>query len=577
MNSSLVFHGKPLASGIARGKAYLLKRVDLQQFLLDKRIVDLVSSELARFDFAIIKSKNQISRFMSNHWTGSEDQSNLIFEGELRLLNDPAFVSPIKETMERTGLHGESVLAEEIARLRDKAIECADELTVKGLVTLQDLYYRLLYNMLPPNEGRISSLIKIPAGSILIADRLTPVEVAVIPMDKVVGILIEENTQYSHASIMARTLGVPVIIDFPGFGTLLDESTDVLIDAYRGFAYLNPSELVVNDCLNVENKHKAAAVLAAHPGNESVHSVDDVVMRLMCNASTLTDVKLANHLGIKEIGLYRSEIRYLASTVMPTEEQEWTYYSGLFGVDGIGDITVRLLDLGGDKLPVFLQMAKETDPQLGCRGVRFLLSHPDLMKKQIRAILTAHRTFRVRLLLPFVTTIDDLIESRVILNEVLMEPDVSNVSPQIGIMIEVPSVAMSIELFLPKVDFVCLGTNDLIQYFFAVNRDQDDLQKYNRFAHPAFLKMLAGVIASCISKDKNLTVCGEMASDPIGCSLLAALGATNFSVPPDAIHIVRDTISKLNVLELRAVLPLLFEFESVDEVEKKMKEIGMSI
>jgi phosphoenolpyruvate-protein kinase (PTS system EI component) len=199
------------------------------------------------------------------------------------------------------------------------------------------------------------------------------------------------------------------------------------------------------------------------------------------------------------------------------------------------------------------------------------------MKKQIRAILTAHRTFRVRLLLPFVTTIDDLIESRVILDEVLGEPNVSNVSPQVGIMIEVPSVAMSIERFLPKVDFVCLGTNDLFQYFFAVNRDQDDLQKYNRFAHPAFLKMLAGVIASCVNHNKSLTVCGEMASDPAGCSLLAALGATHFSVPPDAIHFVRDTLSKLNVSELRAVLPILFELESADEVEEKMKGIGILI
>lgn len=253
MNSPMEFHGKPLASGIARGKAYLLKNLDLQQFLLDKRTVDLVTAELARFDFAISKSQSQISRFMSNSWNGSNDQSNLIFEGELRLLNDPAFLTSIKETMENTKLRGETVLAEEIARLRDKAIECTDELTVKSLVTMQDLYYRLLYNMLPTSDGRISSLINIPAGSILVADRLTPVEVAVIPMDKVVGILIEENTQYSHASIMARTLGVPVIIDFPGFGSLLNESTDVLIDAYRGFAYLNPSDAVIKDCLDVEN------------------------------------------------------------------------------------------------------------------------------------------------------------------------------------------------------------------------------------------------------------------------------------------------------------------------------------
>ena len=141
--SEVALHGKPLAAGIARGKAYLLKRVDLQQFRKDKRIADLVSSELARLDFAVSRSKDQISRIMSNGRYGAPDQSYPIFEAALRLLNDPAFISSIKETIERTSLYSESVLAEEIARLRDKAFGCADEFTVKGLITMQDLYYRL--------------------------------------------------------------------------------------------------------------------------------------------------------------------------------------------------------------------------------------------------------------------------------------------------------------------------------------------------------------------------------------------------------------------------------------------------
>jgi phosphotransferase system enzyme I (PtsI) len=256
-NGEKTFHGKPLAPGIARGKAYLLKKVDLQHYRNDKRIVDPVSSELARLDFAVSRSKDQISRIMSSGRHGAEDQSYSIFEAALRFLNDPAFISSVKETIERTALHGESILADEIVRLRDKASECTDEFTAKSLITMQDLYCRLLYNMLPADESRISFLMKIPAGSILVADRLTPVEVAVVPMDNVVGILIEENAQYSHASIMERTLGMPVVIDFPGIGSLVDESTDVLIDAYRGYVFLNPSDATVKECQNVKSRHKA--------------------------------------------------------------------------------------------------------------------------------------------------------------------------------------------------------------------------------------------------------------------------------------------------------------------------------
>jgi phosphotransferase system enzyme I (PtsI) len=575
-NGEKTFHGKPLAPGIARGKAYLLKKVDLQHYRNDKRIVDPVSSELARLDFAVSRSKDQISRIMSSGRHGAEDQSYSIFEAALRFLNDPAFISSVKETIERTALHGESILADEIVRLRDKASECTDEFTAKSLITMQDLYCRLLYNMLPADESRISFLMKIPAGSILVADRLTPVEVAVVPMDNVVGILIEENAQYSHASIMERTLGMPVVIDFPGIGSLVDESTDVLIDAYRGYVFLNPSDATVKECQNVKSRHKAAAKPSAHlSDNSTVHSADGMAIQISCNASNLADVLLAHSQGITQIGLFRSEMRYLASTVLPSDAQEAAYYAGIFGMEGMGDITVRLVDMGGDKLPIYLQMAKETDPQLGCRGIRFLLSHPDLMKKQIRAILAARGTFRARLLLPFITTVDDLLKSREILEEVLTEIKIVGDSPHLGIMIEVPSVALSLSRFLPKVDFVCLGTNDLIQYFFAVNRGQDDLQKYNRFTHPAFLKMLKEVIATCENHGKHLTVCGEMASDPVGCCLLAASGATNLSIQPDAIHHVRHAISKLNVAALRTILPTLFDLESADEVEQKTRMLGI--
>jgi phosphoenolpyruvate-protein phosphotransferase len=575
-NSVRSFQGKPLAEGIARGNAYLLKNVDLQKYQNDERIVNLVSSELAKIDFALHRSKDQISHIMVTSRHGAEDQSYTIFEAAIHILNDPAFISPLKEIIERTSLHAESVLAQEIALLRDKSAASTDTLAIKGLITLQDLYYRLLYNMLPTDEGRIPSLLKIPAGSVLIADRLTPVELAVVPIDKVVGILIEESAQHSHASIMAQTLGIPVITDFPGIGSLLDESTDVLIDAYRGLVFLNPSEAIIKECQSVENLRKTEKQHDASTDNGSnLCSGDGVAIRLMCNASNLADILLAHNHGISEIGLFRSEMRYLANVVLPSDEQEAAYYTAIFGVEGIVDITVRLLDMGGDKLPIYIQTAKETDPQLGCRGIRFLLSRPDLMKKQIRAILTARRALRVRLLLPFITTVEDVAKAREIIAEVLAEMRICDNHPLIGIMIEVPSVALSIERFLPKVDFVCLGTNDLIQFFFAVNRDQDELQQYNRFTHPAFLKMLHGVISVCEKRKTPLTICGEMASDPMGCGLLAASGATNISVQPHALHHVRQAILKLNVAALRQVLPSLFELESSDEVEKKIEMLGI--
>lgn len=575
MHNEMVFHGKPLVNGIAQGNAYLLKRVDLERLQNETQTVDLVSSELAQLDYAIIKSKNQISHLMHNSPRGAEEPSFPIFEASLLLLHDPNFISAIRETIERTSLYSETVLAKEIVRLRESVATGADELLAKSLVTMQDLYYRVLYNLLPAGESRIASLLKIPVGSILIADRLTPAEVAVIPMDKIVGILTEESSPNSHASIMVQTLGIPVIIDFPGIGSLLDVSTNVMIDAYRGLAFLNPTHLTIDECQHVKARHTVSDTEIAPVADKStIVSSDGMVIHLACNASTLRDILHARSSGIRDIGLFRSEIRYLSTIVLPTLEQDNAHYVGIMSVAGLERITIRLLDLGGDKLPLYLQMADESDPQLGSRGIRFLLSRPELMKKQLRALFLADRSIEIRLLLPFITTNDDLTQTLQIIDEIRRELNLTNTALPIGIMVEVPSVAYSIAKFLPRVDFVCLGTNDLAQYFFAANREQDDVQMYNRFSHPSFLSLLKNVIDSCEKQKKHLTVCGEMAADPIGCTLLVAMGATNLSIQPDSIHHVHHAISKLNVTAIQRELPRLLELESADDVEKGLHVLG---
>lgn len=575
--NQISFHGTPLASGTARGLAYLLKKLDLQQLQGDRRTVGLIALELARLDLAVERSREQIAGFRDASRHNAKDSLYPIFEAEFRLLNDPGMVASVKEIIGRTSLPSETVLAGVIARMHDDAAKCPDTLKVKTLTTMQDLYYRVLYNMHSSGEDRIPAILQIPQGSILVADRLTPVEVAIIPIEKVAGIIIEEGTRTSHAAILAGALGIPVIIDVPGIGSLLTESTMLLIDAWSGKVFLNPSPATLAASYAPEHRHATdhGSVKPAGDDASEVYSTDGIPVHLLCNASNLSDIIHAHNLGIKEIGLFRSEIRYLATTVPPTPEQEVSYYTGLFAVEGMMSMTIRLLDIGGDKLPVYMYMEGETDPQLGCRGIRLLLSRPELMKKQLRAILSARGTSTVRLLLPFVTTIDDISRTRTMLGDVAAEMNLTGHIPAIGIMVEVPSVALSIEHFLPKVDFVCLGTNDLAQYFFAVNREQADLQQYCRFTHPSFLSMINNVIAACARYGTELSVCGEMAADAFGCALLAAAGATRLSVQPDAVPLVHGIIPKVNLSVLRNLLPYLLNRENADDVENELRLLGI--
>lgn len=571
-DSQISIRGTVLFPGLAHGKVFQLKKVNLQKYVLDKSLVEIVSAEIARLDLAVNKSKAQIIKLMNSSRHIKNNPSYLIFEAELRFLNDNAFVHTITDMVFKTNFKVETILADEILKMHDTITISTDGLVLKGLSTTQDLYYRIIYNMLPSDQDRIQTLLEMPSGSILAVDRLTPIEVAMIPLDKIIGILIEENSSHSHSSIMLRSLGIPAIVDLQGIGSILDENSTVQIDAFRGYVFINPTEETIKECDKISLRYiEKSKHLSESLEKSFIKTVDGYLMHLLCNASSITDMQHAYSLGITDIGLFRTEISYISSKFMLTDEQNIAFYSNLFGLGGIKEITIRLLDLGGDKLPFFLQMNKESDPLLGCRGIRFLLSHPEILRDQIRAILIAGKDHNIRILLPFVTTVDDLLNTQAIIRDVINELSLFKDNVNIGVMIEVPSIALSIDQFLPYVNFVCLGTNDLIQYFFAANRDQYELRNYSKFTHPTFLKMLLGIFTTCKKHNVRITACGEMASDPLGCCLLAALGSRFLSVHTEAVHLVRHSLSTLNISQLRDLLPSIFALRSADAVDKLLK------
>jgi phosphotransferase system enzyme I (PtsI) len=574
--SELTFQGKPLRPGMAKGKAFILKNVDIEQLRKNKRAIDAVPSELARLDLAVRKSKEQISHSLENMRHDKRDQMSAILEAYLDLLESPTLLSAVKEAIAHDLVNAEYLLAQKIAELREVVSGYTDDLKKKSLITIQDLYYRIIYNMLPASEERISLIQGAGTGSVLVADRLTPVEVASIPTDRVVGIIVEETTANSHTSIMSQTLGVPVVIDLHGIGASLDEASEVMIDGYRGYIFVNPSKATIEECQRLEKRLRTVPKLVkARTVAKGTYTADGFDVKVMSNASNLSDIQLALRQGVADIGLFRSEMLYLASPELPSDDQECAFYREILSAKGINSLSLRLLDIGGEKLPRFLPMAKETNPQLGCRGIRFLLTHPDLMRKQICNILRSRQATNVRLLLPFISTMGDLDDAQTVISQVLAEMQLAGDSLEVGMMVEIPSVALSIEQFLQKVAFVNLGTNDLIQYFFAANRDQYDLKRYNRFSHPAFLKLLSSIVLACERRGKQLIACGAMASHPLGSSLLLALGVRCLSVQPDAISQIHQSVTKLKLGELRTALSTLDDLERADEVEQRLHSLGL--
>ncbi len=571
----IIFSGFPVNKGIVNGKAFILKNLDIAQIKNNKRSVNVVEAEYAKIDFAVKITRNQIIFLIEN---AKKDNRNLIgsmFNAILSLSEDPNLLNSIKETIKRKSINCESVIAEEIINLRKGILKSNNNLQLKLFNTLEDLYYRILYNLIPSNLDRINLLRKIEINDIIITDRLTPIEVAEIPAGKVAGIILEDATKNSHAVLMLRILGVPVIINIPEISSMVNNDDSLIIDGYEGYVILKPDEDTVKRYKILEKSHKDVSIKSKiQTVQNKFYTLDNFEINLMCNASNLSDIKSARSQGITDIGLFRSEMFYLLQSSPPTDEQEKAFYRELLDIKGMNTFSIRFYDIGGDKTPIFFKSAKETNPDLGNRGIRFLLSHPEIMRKQLDNILKCRQSENLRLILPFITSIDDLDGAKRIIFQTFKEMQIPENIIKIGIMVEIPSAAMSIEKFLPDVDFINIGTNDLLQYFFAVNRDQPELVRYNKFTHPAFIDLLKNIIMKCENQKKQVVACGEMASHPLGSMLLVALGVKYLSVPPEEISQIYNSIKDRKLGELRMNIPEFINFKRAEEVEKKLHLLG---
>jgi len=290
-------------------------------------------------------------------------------------------------------------------------------------------------------------------------------------------------------------------------------------------------------------------------------TIDGSSITLEANVATLKEAEDAMKHRAKGIGLLRSEFFYLSRTCLPAVQEECDFYVKIIKTMKQRPVTVRLLDIGADKTLPCLPPFREENPQLGVRGIRYLLKHPDLFSNHLRAIVRAAQTGPVRLLVPFVTTVEDVVKTVALLDSLCREEKTARERFLIGIMIEIPAVALYPHAFFPFVDFINIGTNDLIQYVFAADRANGAVEPYRRNMNPAVFRILSNCMAEAHSHKKEVSLCGEIASDPSIVPLLAGLGATRFSMPPNAIPAVRDAMarSSMAILKKQAKNALAFK------------------
>ena len=535
--------GEPVSSGIAMGEVFLFRQIDLNALGATKFNIDDTIKEMARLEAAIVKALEQLKGIIDreNH----PADVSAIFQVQLQMLKDAGFLGEIKSIVNAQKANIEYVLSNQIKLLESKFRSIENEVLRTRFLDIQDVYYRILRNSLEIEHVRTNPLKRVPSPVIFVAEKLLPSDIALLDLDKLRGIILEEGSSVSHVAIITKAMGIPAIIKIPGISSLLRAHDTVIVDAIKGKVIINPTKPVRASYEKMEKTYSRAA----YPKSDRTSiaeclTTDGIAVAFEANVGSIKETREAIANGAAGIGLLRTELFYMSCAAMPSVQEEFDYYAEILTLAQNRPVTIRLLDVGADKNVPYLKWYNEENPQMGIRGIRFLLRNEEVLRKHLQSIARASRLGRVKVAIPFVATLADVSRTLDIMADVCAQEGVERSAFRVGIMVEIPAAALSLKHFWPSIDFVTIGTNDLVQYIFAASREDGNVEEYRQAAHPAILAMIKECIASARRRKKEISLCGEMASDPAIAPLLIGLGIRSLSMQPASIPLVCKAINR---------------------------------
>ena len=407
-------------------------------------------------------------------------------------------------------------------------------------------------------------------SGVLVASDLTPAETAALDLDLVAGVILADGSPTSHAAILARGRGIPVIVSAGHDVLELADGTTVVVDGSTGELHVEPSAELLDE---YRRRAREAAELnarqLAHAGQPAT-SRDGTAFGVEANLGSVADARAALVAGADGAGLVRTEFIFLDRSDVPTVEEQQAVYDEIAEAMGGRRVTLRTLDVGGDKPLSYLPMPVEANPFLGQRGIRLSLEHRDLLRDQLTAMCATARRFPIDIMFPMVSTPGELIEARQVLTDAA-GPSGLPEGLRVGTMIEVPAAALKIEAFLPYLDFVSIGTNDLTQYTMAAERGNGSVAALSDPLDPGVLRLISHVCRAARGR-VDVAVCGEAASDDLALPVLAGLGVHELSVAPAAVPRVKEAVRQLDVVRCTALADLAMSLADADDVRKLVLE-----
>jgi phosphoenolpyruvate-protein phosphotransferase (PTS system enzyme I) len=535
-----VLHGIPVSPGIAVGKIRKL-RPKIYQIGALKISPEEREAELKKLEHTLETVLQKTDLFIMEYAHSQQDKD--IFESQKMILQDPDIKHGIQTLINDELLTVEQAVTKYFNTLIQHFQNMENEFFAQRANDFQDVSHILMDHLVETGKRYYPRL---EPEAIIFAKEITPSQVSIYAKAKVKAICTEKGSYTSHSSILARAYGIPFIVAVPSLLDMCKDNTSTIIDAITGDIFLEPN----SDQVLLYNK-KIDELITHKNSLKDVENCDTVTasgkrILLMTNLDFTEEIETILHHNIDGIGLFRTEYLYINRTVLPTEELQFALYKNVAEKLDNKPLIIRTFDLGGDKLSHILNLDREENPYLGCRGIRFSLIHKDIFKTQIRAILRASVYGNIKIMFPMVIGLEDMREGRQFVSECMKElesegKEVSR-SIEIGAMIEIPSAALCAGSLAEECDFFSIGTNDLVQYTLAVDRNNEIVARFYKAYHPSVIALIRNTVEQAHLKGLQVSVCGEMASEPQYVSLLLALDIDALSVNPQQFLAVKDCI-----------------------------------
>lgn len=564
--------GIGVSPGVGVGTAYLIHEI-----FINPETRELAQSEvlpeLARYEQAREKTAVDLRALQGRVSAQVGPEESAIFKVHESILHDPAFEQKVryyiceKRQPAPTALHQ---LMQDYDKIFNKT---NDAYLRERLADVRDVVLRLSTHLSEVLQPETNSL---PGALVIVANELLPSQVALLGEREIAAIVTQSGGRTSHAAILARSHGIPAITGVHDILRQVRNGDLLVVDGRDGMVVINPDPETEAAYRKVQREFVHLKDALAANRDEPAVSKDGVAVELLANINNLDDLDTAKRMGAAGVGLYRTEYLFLSHPSVPNEQEQLDNYRQVFARAPGNNVAIRTLDLGGDKTVPYMGASREANPFLGWRSIRLSFEHPEFFARQIRAVLRAAADFDdggIRLMFPMITTLEEMRRVTALVRRVRRRLDGEGVAygkVEIGMMLEVPAAAVSIDNLLEVVDFVSIGSNDLVQYLMAADRDNPKVSHLCVPLSPPVLKTLRNVIARCNKHGKPVTLCGEMAGIPRAFLLLFGMGLRSYSMSPAFIPTIKDLLKHITVEEAEAILKQVLKLKTFAQVDRYM-------